>query len=97
VAERGTPEVFRLDPTQTEPDGIDAQIYETLMEFKGLPFARRQLRQFDARLVQLTLDRLRLRGDLTSYPPLVERGGRPVAQAEHTLYLGPDGTEVLTA
>jgi len=26
----------------------------------------------------------------------VERSGRKVAQAEHTLYLGPEGTEVLT-
>jgi methionine aminopeptidase len=33
---------------------------------------------------------------LTAYAPLVERAGHAVAQAEHTLYLGPGGVEVLT-
>ena len=31
------------------------------------------------------------------YPPLVEEEGVMVAQTEHTLYLGSDGVEVLTA
>ena len=32
-----------------------------------------------------------------AYPPLVETTGRPVAQAEHTVYVGAQGVEVLTA
>jgi len=39
---------------------------------------------------------LRSRGVLSAYPPLVEKSGRPVAQAEHTVYVGPSGAEVLT-
>ncbi len=33
---------------------------------------------------------------LHAYAPLVETSGRKVAQAEHTLYVEPDGVEVLT-
>ena len=64
--------------------------------FRGLPFARRQLARFARAEVERTLGWLDARGRLVGYPPLVERGGRPVAQAEHTLYVGPEGVEVLT-
>jgi methionine aminopeptidase len=46
--------------------------------------------------VELTLDRLRQAGALTSYAPLAEAGGRPVAQAEHTVWISTEGVEVLT-
>jgi methionine aminopeptidase len=46
--------------------------------------------------VEETLRALRAAGHLGVYPPLVEAQQRKVAQAEHTLYLGPDGVEVLT-
>ena len=36
-------------------------------------------------------------GSLVRYPPLVEEEGVMVAQYEHSLYLGPEGVEVLTA
>jgi len=36
-------------------------------------------------------------GRLVAYPPLADPAGRRVAQAEHTVYLGPDGVVVLTA
>jgi methionyl aminopeptidase len=35
-------------------------------------------------------------GRLASYPPLVEASGGMVAQAEHSLYVGEEGIEVLT-
>jgi len=96
VAEEGDPEVFRLDPhpergTQAHPDVVAA-----IRAFRGLPFARRQLQAFPRPAVERTLATLRSEGRLTAYAPLVERTGRPVAQAEHTLYVGPDGVEVLT-
>jgi methionyl aminopeptidase len=97
VSERGTAEVFRVDPARASFDRVDPALAARLSDFRGLPFARRQLREFPGELVNRTLDTLRQQGHLTSYPPLVERGGRPVAQAEHTVYLGPDGAEVLTA
>lgn len=97
VSERGTAEVFRIDVARAALEGIDPRMAARLREFNGLPFARRQLREFPDEMVKHALETLRLRGEVTCYPPLVERGGRPVAQAEHTIYLGPERTEVLTA
>jgi methionine aminopeptidase len=34
---------------------------------------------------------------LVRYPPLVEEDEVMVAQTEHTIHLGPDGVELLTA
>jgi methionyl aminopeptidase len=96
VAERGVAEVFRVDPERLDAKGVDPKIAQWLAAFRGLPFARRQLRGFSSEMIEGALQALRQRGQLTSYPPLVERSGRKVAQAEHTLYLGPNGTEVLT-
>jgi methionine aminopeptidase len=67
-----------------------------MRRFNGLPFARRQLSAFPRAAVEETLRALRAAGHLGVYPPLVEAHQRKVAQAEHTLYLGPDGVEVLT-
>jgi methionyl aminopeptidase len=97
VSERGAAEVFRIDPSRANLDDLEPALATRLRGFNGLPFARRQLRELPGDTVSRAIETLRLRGDLTCYPPLVERGGRPVAQAEHTIYLGPDGTEVLTA
>jgi len=47
--------------------------------------------------VDETLHKLAGQGSLMRYPPLVEEEGVMVAQTEHTMYLGPDGVEVLTA
>jgi methionyl aminopeptidase len=96
VSERGAAEVFRIDPARANLDDVKTALATRLRGFAGLPFARRQLLEFPGEEVSRVIEMLRLRGDLTCYPPLVERGGRPVAQAEHTIYLGPDGTEVLT-
>jgi methionyl aminopeptidase len=96
VGERGAAEVFRVDPERLDAEDLDPRVVQTLAAFRGLPFARRQLRDLPSGLVEGTLHVLRHRGQLTSYPPLVERSGHKVAQAEHTLYLGLQGTEVLT-
>jgi methionine aminopeptidase len=47
--------------------------------------------------VEDTISRLAKQGSLMRYPPLVEEDGVMVAQTEHSLYLGPEGVEVLTA
>ncbi len=98
VAEHGAPEVFRLDPKRPLPASpeIDGSVAEAMRAFAGLPFARRQLGAFPRADVERTLGALLATGALRGYPPLVEAGGRPVAQAEHTIYIGPDGAEVLT-
>jgi methionyl aminopeptidase len=96
AVEQGTAEVFRLDPRSLVVSAAVPAIVEAIRDLRGLPFARRQLSQFDAAQVAETLAALRLRGVLTAYPPLIEKSGELVAQAEHTLYLGKDGVEVLT-
>jgi methionine aminopeptidase len=46
--------------------------------------------------VEESLTLLAACGRLSAYPPLVETTGGRVAQAEHSLLVGPNGVEVLT-
>jgi methionyl aminopeptidase len=97
VTEEGPAEVFRLDPARAPAvAGPDAEVLEAIIAFRGLPFSRRQLRRFSRGAVESTLSALRQQGRLTAYPPLAEKTRRPVAQAEHTIYVGREGVEVLT-
>jgi methionyl aminopeptidase len=96
VVERGPAEVFRLDPRRAMGAAGAPEVVAAIRRFNGLPFARRQLRQFPRPAVEETLRALRAAGHLGVYPPLVEARQRKVAQAEHTLYVGPEGVEVLT-
>lgn len=96
AAEQGTPEVFRVDPSRPGPAGPEGKVLEAILAFRGLPFSRRQLSAFPRDAVEQALVALKDQGRLTAYAPLLESTGRPVAQAEHTLYVGPAGVEVLT-
>jgi methionyl aminopeptidase len=101
VAEAGRAEVFRLIPERAEGPVSWAQIPAELMDairaFRGLPFARRQLASFPRAELERALTWLGSQGALGAYAPLVETTGRPVAQAEHTIYVHEDRIEVLTA
>jgi methionyl aminopeptidase len=97
VSEEGVPEIFRLDPASAATGAPHGDVVEAIRALSGLPFARRQLSAFDRAAVEETLVWLKRHARLTAYPPLLQKGGRPVAQAEHTVYVGPDGVEVLTA
>ena len=96
VVERGAPEVFRAQGRAAEVPGGDAGVLAAIAEFNGLPFARRQLAGLDRGLVEDTLRALHAARKLAAYPPLVDAGGRRIAQAEHTVYVGSGGVEVLT-
>jgi methionyl aminopeptidase len=96
VVEQGRPEVFRLPPSQEDGAGVDAEVLAAIVAKQGLPFSRRDLWAFAEPRVEGTLATLVARGRLASYAPLVEASGRAVAQAEHTLYVGRNGVEVLT-
>jgi methionyl aminopeptidase len=96
VAEAGPAEVFRVPPEREDGAGLDGEVFEAIRAFRGLPFARRQLAGFSRARVEGVLHALWERGRLHAYPPLREALGRPVAQAEHTIYVGTDGVEVLT-
>ena len=97
VVERGTPEVFRLEDDEGSAAGADDEVLDAIRALRGLPFARRQLAAFARDRVERTLRALRSAGRLASYPPLVDAAGRRIAQAEHTVLVGTDGAEVLTA
>jgi methionyl aminopeptidase len=97
VVERGTAEVFRLmDGGGAAANGADPSVLESMRAFRGLPFGRRQLGSHPRAAVEATLDALLKQRRLQAYPPLVEPAGAPVAQAEHTLWVGSSGVEVLT-
>lgn len=96
VGEIGAPEVFRLLPGPAGVDGVSSAVAAALAERNGLPFSRRDLGSFPRPEVESALRTLALRGRLHAYAPLVETSGHKVAQAEHTIYVGPDGVEVLT-
>lgn len=95
VGELGVAEVFRVDPRFDATQRGLEPVLEQVRAFRGLPFARRQLRGERVAL-EATLDWLRARGALGAYPPLVEAAGHRVAQAEHTLWIDANGVEVLT-
>jgi methionyl aminopeptidase len=95
VEERGSAEVFMLRGAG-ETSGPDAAVLDSIRALRGLPFARRQLAAHPREAVEATLQALRRQRRLVAYPPLVEMTDHPVAQAEHSLYIGPEGVEVLT-
>jgi methionyl aminopeptidase len=96
AAERGKAEVFRVAPGQEDGIPIEPAVAQCFRELRGLPFSRRDLKAFPRPLVEATLTLLTSQGRLAAYPPLVETMGGRVAQAEHSLLVGPDGVEVLT-
>jgi methionyl aminopeptidase len=96
VSERGQAEVFRLDPGRDPGRNAHPDVVEAMRALRGLPFARRQITGVSRDALEATLRALSRSGVLMAYPPLVETTGRPVAQAEHTVYVGVKGVEVLT-
>ncbi|WXG45863.1 MAG: type II methionyl aminopeptidase [Candidatus Atabeyarchaeum deiterrae] len=77
-------------------DSADAEVLNKLRrEFDKLPFA---LRWLNGDIIDLKgIEKLVKKGNLVSYPVLVEAGNKLVAQAEHTLVVSKSGCEVLTA
>ena len=77
---------FRADPGPADP--VLARLFG---RFRTLPFTARW-----ADAPEETAALLRARRTLQSYPVFVEAGGGLVAQAEHTVLVGPDRAEVLS-
>ncbi len=78
---------FRRDPGSADP-----AIARLFARFRTLPFATRWLTDPADRAALAAAKRF-----LQRYPVFLETGGGYVAQAEHTILVGPDGAEVLTA
>jgi len=97
IKELGKAEVFMMVRPPRKAKGLDKDMLKAIESWRGLPIARRYFREFDTEVVEDTIQKLARQGSLMRYPPLVEEDGVMVAQTEHTLYLGPEGVEVLTA
>jgi len=97
IRERGRAEVFMMVRPPKKAKSLDKDVLKAIESWRGLPIARRYFLHLDSAAVEDTLAKLAKQGSLMRYPPLVEEDGVMVAQTEHTLYLGPDGVEILTA
>lgn len=97
IRERGRAEVFMLVRPPRKAKGLDRDVLKAIDSWHGLPIARRYFRDLDPEVVDDTLAKLARQGSLLRYPPLVEEEGVMVAQTEHTMVVGSDGVEILTA
>jgi len=97
IKERGRAEVFMMTRPPLRAKGLDRGVLREIEAWRGLPIARRYFGEHDPQALEQTLSALARQGALMRYPPLVEEDGVMVAQTEHSIYLGPDGVEVLTA
>ena len=97
IRERGKAEVFMMVRPPRKAKGLDKDVLSAIQSWRGLPIARRYFTEFDEREVEDTIGKLARQGSLMRYPPLCEEDGVMVAQTEHSLYVGPEGVEVLTA
>lgn len=97
IKEAGKSEVFMMVRPPRKAKGLDRDVLRAIESWKGLPIARRYFTELDQEALEDTFARLARQGSLMRYPPLVEREGVMVSQTEHSMYLGPDGVEVLTA
>jgi methionyl aminopeptidase len=97
IRERGKAEVFMLERPPVKAKGLDRDVLREIEAWRGLPIARRYFRHLDREKLEEALARLARQGVLHRYPPLVEEDGVMVAQTEHSLYLAPEGVEILTA
>jgi methionyl aminopeptidase len=97
IHEAGKAEVFMMVRPPAKAKGLDREVLRAIESWRGLPIARRYFAHLDREAVEDALSKLVRQGSLVRYPPLCEDEGTMVAQAEHSIYLGPEGVEVLTA
>jgi methionyl aminopeptidase len=97
IEDDGEPEVFRLERSPKPSNKIDAASFEAIESWRGLPIARRYFNDLPKKPFERTLKELIKQGVMQEYPPLVEITGAHVGWKEHSIWLGPDGAEVLTA
>ena len=96
ITERGRAEVFMMVRPPFRAKGLDRPLLRDIESWRGLPIARRYFPDHDPAVLEETLSKLVRQGSLMRYPPLVEEEGVMVAQTEHSIFLGPDGVEILT-
>ncbi len=94
---RRTGNIYRVVRTKPQKQAdLDAFLQACAGEFKTLPFAERWAYRLDPKAPS-KLNQLLRTGAVMTYPALLDVGGGIVAQTEHTMIVGPGGTEVTTA
>jgi len=97
IRERGRSEVFMMVRPPAKARGLDRELLKAIEGWRGLPIARRYFKDHDPAVLEEAISKLAKQGSMLRFPPLVEDAGVMVAQTEHSLYVGPDGVEVITA
>ena len=97
IKELGKAEVFMMVRPPRKAKSLDRDVLKAIESWRGLPIARRYFNDLDRDALEDTLTKLARQGSLMRYPPLVEEEDVMVAQTEHSIFLGPDGVEILTA
>ena len=96
IYEKGEPSVFGIIGHKSVRVGFVRNIQKEIESYNGLPFTTRWLsRKFSAGQVNYAFNQFKQLGILKEYPPLVEKSGGLVSQAEHSL-LVDDEVIVLT-
>ena len=97
VMEQGRAEVFGARRKLKAPKAVDSGVVDQIAARRGMPFCRRELAYEHGKEVTEKALRALLRARVIfDYPPLVEPTPCMVAQFEHTIFVGPDGAEVMT-
>jgi methionyl aminopeptidase len=97
IKDKGKPEVFMLYRSPKSSNKIDADSLAAIEAWRGLPIARRYFNDLPKKPFERTLKELINQGAMREYEPLVEITGAHVGWKEHSIWLGPNGPETLTA
>lgn len=89
IHDKGLPNIHSMMGRKPVRNIVTRQVLQKLGAYNGLPFATRWLTKdipvFKVNFAMREFDQLDI---LKSYPPLVERDGGFISQAEHSLYIG---------
>jgi methionyl aminopeptidase len=97
IHEKGEANVFALTGKKPVRTGFVRDIQKEIEKFSGMPFTKRWLvSKFSEGQVNYALKQLEQLETLHAYPPLVERSGGIVSQAENSFYVGKDEVIQLT-
>ena len=95
VQDSGIPTVFELITKKPVRNPITRQVMKEIESYNGLPFTTRWLtRKFGAK-AKLALREMGQLGMIYSHPPLADKNGGVISQAEHTILIDNDGKVIV--
>ena len=89
IQDKGNPYIHSLTARKPVRNQVTRQVMKKLDQYGSLPFATRWLtKDLPAFKVNFALKELNQLDILRSYPPLVEKAGGIISQAENSFYIG---------